>query len=77
MKVENLDTAARFAEKRKKLVAIQELLSSYVTQAEVHVVVNMGTTKKTASIHEETFNALKYNMVENEIVNIDQLVDQL
>lgn len=31
MKVENLDTAARFAEKRKKLVAIQELLSSYVT----------------------------------------------
>lgn len=77
MKVENLDTAARFAEKRKKLVAIQELLSSYVTQAEVHVVVNMGSTKKTASIHEETFNALMYKLVESEIANIDHFVEQL
>ncbi len=58
MKVENLDTAARFAKKRRTLKELGELLQNYVHHAEVLVIVTIGEKKRQASIQEETFNVL-------------------
>ncbi len=77
MKVENLETAERFAVKRRKLKEVYNLLSSYVTSAEVKVVVRIGNKVKEASISEDTFNALMAKLVEKEIKTIDDFVESL
>lgn len=77
MKVENLETAERFAKKRRKLLDVYALLSAWVTSAEIKVVVRIGDKVKEASISEETFNALMAKLVEDEINNIDKFVEQL
>ncbi len=77
MKVENLETAERFAKKRRKLLDVYALLSAWVTSAEIKVVVRIGDKVKEASISEDTFNALMAKLVEDEINNIDKFVEQL
>jgi hypothetical protein len=78
MKPENLETAARFAQKRRELKEIYDILSSYVTSASVTVTVPIGVNKqKNASIQSDTFNALMAALVEKEIKNIDEFVKQL
>nr|MCR4810331.1 hypothetical protein [Prevotella sp.] len=66
-----------FAMKRRKLKEIYDLLSSYVTSAEVKVVVRIGDKVKEASIGEDTFNALMAKLVEDEIANIENFVKEL
>lgn len=78
MKPENLETAARFAQKRRELQAIYDILSSYVTSASVTVTVPISVNKqKQASIQSDTFNALMAALVEKEIENIDEFVKSL
>lgn len=82
MKPENLETAARFAQKRRELQAIYDILSSYPSQASVTVTVPTnyaadGNKQKQASIQSDTFNALMATLVEKEIKNIDEFVKQL
>lgn len=77
MKVENLDTAARFAKKRRTLKELGDLLQNHVHHAEVLVVVTIGEKKRQASIQEETFNALMCKLIEDEIKNIDDFVEKL
>ncbi len=82
MKPENLETAARFAQKRRELQAIHEILSSYVTSASVTVsmpdCLSPGVhQQKKATIQSDTFNALMAALVEKEIKNIDEFVKQL
>jgi hypothetical protein len=76
MKPENLETAARFAQKRRELQALYDILSSYVTSASVTV--SMGVhQQKQATIQSDTFNALMVGLVEKEIKNIDEFVKSL
>ncbi len=77
MKVENLETAERFAKKRRTLSEVGKLLESHPSSAEVIVRVNFGSKVKEVSIQNDTFNALMYKLVESEIDNIDQFVKQL
>ena len=77
MKVENLETAERFAKKRRELQNIYNLLSSYVSSAEVKVTVTIGNRLKEAGISNDTFNALMAKLVEDEINNIDKFVESL
>lgn len=78
MKPENLETAARFAQKRRELQALYNLLSSYPSQASVTVTVPISVNKqKAATIQSDTFNALMAALVEKEIKNIDEFVKQL
>lgn len=78
MKPENLETAARFAQKRRELQALYNLLSSYPSQASVTVTVPTSVNKqKQATIQSDTFNALMAALVEKEIKNIDEFVKQL
>ena len=82
MKPENLETAARFAQKRRELQAIYDILSSYVTSASVTVsmpdCLSPGVhQQKQATIKSDTFNALMASLVEKEIKNIDEFVKQL
>jgi len=82
MKPENLETAARFAQKRRELQALYDLLSSYPNLASVTVIVPTnyaadGYKQKQASIQSDTFNALMAAIVEKEIKNIDEFVKQL
>ena len=82
MKPENLETAARFAQKRRELQAIHDILSSYVTSASVTVTVPItfaadGHKQKQATIKSDTFNALMVGLVEKEIKNIDEFVKSL
>lgn len=77
MKVENLETAERFAKKRRTLSELAEVLSRYVHCAEVKVTATVGNKVKETSIREETFNALLYKLVEDEINNIDKFVESL
>ena len=80
MKPENLETAARMAKKRSELKGLQDLLESYVSQAEVTVTVSMPYSpsgNKQASIQSDTFNALMANLVRTEIENIDKFVESL
>lgn len=82
MKPENLETAERFAQKRRELQAMYDILSSYVTSASVTVTVPTnyaadGHKQKEAAIQSDTFNALMAALVEKEIKNIDEFVKQL
>ena len=80
MKPENLETAARMAKKRGELKGLYDLLTSYVSNAEVTVTVRLPyvTSKdKSASIQNDTFNALMSKLVESEIENIDKFVESL
>lgn len=82
MKPENLETAARFAQKRRELQALYDLLSRYQSQACVTVTVPThfvadGHKQKEATIQSDTFNALMAALVEKEIKNIDEFVKQL
>jgi hypothetical protein len=82
MKPENLETAARFAQKRRELQAIYDILSSYVSSASVTVsmpdCLSPGVhQQKQATIKSDTFNALMAALVEKEIKNIDEFVKQL
>lgn len=77
MKVENLETAERFAKKRRTLKEVADLLSGYVHCAEVKVTVNLCGKVKEAVISDEVFNALMYKLVESELKNIDDFVEQL
>jgi len=78
MKPENLETAARFAQKRRELQALYDILSSYVTSASVTVSMPISVNKqKQASIQSDTFNALMAALVEKEIENIDEFVKSL
>lgn len=82
MKPENLETAARFAQKRRELQALYDILSSYVTSASVTVsmpdCLSPGVhQQKQATIQSDTFNALMAALVEKEIKNIDEFVKQL
>jgi hypothetical protein len=82
MKPENLETAARFAQKRRELQALYDILSSYVTSASVTVSIpdcfSSGVhQQKQATIQSDTFNALMAALVEKEIKNIDEFVKQL
>ncbi len=82
MKPENLETAERFAQKRRELQAIYDILSSYVTSASVTVsmpdCLSPGVhQQKQATIKSDTFNALMATLVEKEIKNIDEFVKQL
>lgn len=82
MKPENLEIAARSAQKRRELQAIHDILSSYVTSASVTVTVSTnyaadGRKQKEATIQSDTFNALMAALVEKEIKNIDEFVKQL
>lgn len=77
MKVENLETAERFAKKRRTLDSVGKLLEAHVHSAEVIVRVEIGSSIREATIREETFNALMYKLVESEIKNIDDFVEQL
>jgi len=82
MKPENLETAAHFAQKRRELQAIHDILSSYVNSASVTVsmpdCLSPGVhQQKQASIQSDTFNALMAALVEKEIKNIDEFVKSL
>lgn len=78
MKPENLETAARFAQKRRELNEICDLLISHTSNASVTVTVPISIIKqKQASIQSDTFNALMAALVEKEIKNIDEFVKQL
>ena len=82
MKPENLETAARFAQKRRELQALYSLLSNYPSLASVTVTVSTyyaadGHKQKQATIQSDTFNALMAALVEKEIKNIDEFVKQL
>ncbi len=77
MKVENLETAERFAKRRRELKEVLDLLSNWVTCAEVKVVVHIGDKVKETSIRNDTFNALMVKLVEDEISNIDNFVKEL
>lgn len=82
MKPENLETAARFAQKRRELQALYDLLSSYPSSASVTVTVPTnyaadGRKQKEAAIQSDTFNALMAVLLEKEIKNIDEFVKQL
>lgn len=78
MNVKNLETAERFAKKRRNLNELLNLLGSYTHKAEVKIIVNLwdGKTKE-ATIKDEVFNALMYKLVESEIKNIDDFVESL
>ena len=82
MKPENLETAARFAQKRRELQALYDLLSSYSSKASVTVTVPTAFVadvhkQKEAVIQSDTFNALMATLVEKEIKNIDEFVKSL
>ena len=83
MKPENLETAARFAQKRRELQAMLDLLTNYVSMASVTVTVPTtfaaaGLLRKgEATIQSDTFNALMAGLVEKEIKNIDEFVKSL
>ncbi len=79
MKPENLETAARFAQKRRELNEIYDLLISHTSHASVTVTVPISVVNKPkqASIQSDTFNALMAKLVEKEIMNIDEFVKQL
>lgn len=80
MKVKNLETAERFAKKRRELKELYDLLVNYTSQAEVTVCVSLPYAvngNKKASIQNDTFNALMAKLVEDEINNIDKFVEQL
>lgn len=78
MKPENLETAARFAQKRRELKEIYDLLFKHTSNAIVTVTVPFGFNKpKQASIQSDTFNALMAALVEKEIKNIDEFVKSL
>jgi len=78
MKPENLETAARFAQKRRELKEVYDLLISHTSNASVTVTVPVSVNKqKQASIQSDTFNALMAALVEKEIKNIDEFVKQL
>ena len=78
MKPENLETAARFAQKRRDLKEIYDLLSNRTSNASVTVTAPISANKqKNASIQSDTFNALMAALVEKEIKNIDEFVKQL
>lgn len=80
MEVKNLETAERFAKKRRELKELYNLLANYTSQAEVTVSVNLPYAvngDKKASIQNDTFNALMAKLVEDEIANIDKFVESL
>ena len=71
MKPENLETAAHFAQKHRKLQAIHDILSSYVNSASVTVsmpdCLSPGVhQQKQVSIQSDTFNAHMAALVEKE-----------
>jgi len=77
MDVKNLETAERFAKKRRTLKEVADLLSGYVHCAEVKVSVDLCGKVKEAVIKDEVFNALMYKLVESELNNIDDFVRSL
>ena len=79
MKVENLETAERFAKKRRELQEIYDILVSYCTIADITVEAKYLPDKLKAGCirHNETFNALMAKLVESEIKQIDEFVKQL
>lgn len=77
MKVENLETAERFAKKRRELKEMYDILSSYIQSTEVKVTAYIGNRVKEASINSDTFNALMAKLIEDEINNIDKFVESL
>ena len=77
MDIKNLETAERFAKRRRTLKEMYDLLSNYVSSAEVKVVVKCFSPPKEASIQQDTFNALMCNLIEREINHIDEFVEKL
>ncbi len=77
MDVKNLETAERFAKKRRALQQVADLLSNYVHSAKIKVVVDIYDKPKEAVIQDEIFNALMYNLVNDELMKVDEFVRQL
>lgn len=77
MDPKNLETAERFAKKRRELSEMLELLSNYVNSAFVYVEMKGYSPPKKASIQSDTFNALICKLIESEIKNIDDFVEKL
>lgn len=80
MKPENLELAERLAQKRRKLKEMYNLLTSYVSNAEVSVIVRKPFAPngdEIASLHSDTFNALMAQFIGREISNINELVKDL
>lgn len=80
MDPKNLETVERMAKKRRELQAMNDLLTSYVNNAEVTVSVKLpysASGDKQATIQSDTFNALMAKLIESEIANIDELVKSL
>ena len=77
MDVKNLETAERFAKKRRALQQVADLLSNHVSIAKIKVIVDVYNKQKEAVIQDEIFNALMYGLVNNELKKIDEFVRQL
>lgn len=77
MNINNLETAERFAKKRRTLQQVADLLSSHVLSAKIKVVVDTYDKPKEVIIQDEIFNALMYKLVEDELMKIDEFVKKL
>ena len=77
MDPKNLETAERFAKKRREFKEMYDLLAGYPSHAEVSVEVYINNVPKVAAIKSGTFNALMCKLIESEIKNIDEFVESL
>ena len=77
MKIENLDTAISFGEKRKRLVEFKRTLDNWFSTSTIKVVANTGGKFIENEISDDMFKAGVALLLENSIKELEDAIEKL
>lgn len=77
MKIENLETAISFGEKRKRLVEFKQTLDDWFSSSTIKVVANTGSKTIEKEIHDDMFKAGVALLLENSIKELEDAIEKL